>query len=75
MIQSKADLKHYLEQDRIALYKTRKKPRIAGDEIWRNSKEFVFHYSAPCGRTKERHVFFVVIPPRKPPPQAETPDD
>ena len=34
MIQSKADLKHYLEQDRIALYKTRKKPRIAGDEIW-----------------------------------------
>ena len=48
---------------------------IAGDEIWRNSKEFVFHYSAPCGRTKERHVFFVVIPPRKPSPQAETPDD
>ena len=34
MIQSKADLKHYLEQDRIALYKTRKRPRIAGDEIW-----------------------------------------
>ena len=34
MIQSKADLKRYLEQDRIALYKTRKKPRIAGDEIW-----------------------------------------
>ena len=34
MIQSKADLNHYLEQDRIALYKTRKKPRIAGDEIW-----------------------------------------
>ena len=34
MIQSKADLKRYLEQDRIALYKTRKRPRIAGDEIW-----------------------------------------
>ena len=34
MIQSKADLKRYLEQDRIALYKNRKKPRIAGDEIW-----------------------------------------
>lgn len=34
MIESKADLKRYLEQDRIALYKTRKKPRIAGDEIW-----------------------------------------
>ncbi|MBR0413681.1 MAG: serine acetyltransferase [Clostridia bacterium] len=34
MIQSKADLKHYLEQDRLALYKTRKRPRIAGDEIW-----------------------------------------
>lgn len=35
MIQSKADFKHYLEQDRIALYKKRTKPRIAGDEIWR----------------------------------------
>ena len=35
MIQSKADLKRYLEQDRIALYKSRKRPRIAGDEIWR----------------------------------------
>ena len=34
MIESKADLKRYLEQDRIALYKTRKRPRIAGDEIW-----------------------------------------
>ena len=34
MIQSKADLKRYMEQDRIALYKTRKRPRIAGDEIW-----------------------------------------
>ena len=34
MIQSKADYERYLEQDRIALYKTRKKPRIAGDEIW-----------------------------------------
>ena len=35
MIKSKADLKYYLEQDRIALYKSSKKPRIAGDEIWR----------------------------------------
>ena len=35
MIKSKADLKYYLEQDRIALYKTSKRPRIAGDEIWR----------------------------------------
>lgn len=34
MIKSKADLKYYLEQDRIALYKTAKKPRLAGDEIW-----------------------------------------
>ena len=34
MIKSKADLKYYLERDRIALYKKRKKPRIAGDEIW-----------------------------------------
>jgi serine O-acetyltransferase len=35
MIQSKADLKRYLEQDRIALYRKSKRPRIAGDEIWR----------------------------------------
>lgn len=34
MIKSKADLKRYLEQDRIALSKDRKRPRIAGDEIW-----------------------------------------
>jgi len=34
MIESKADLKRYLDQDRIALGKTRKRPRIAGDEIW-----------------------------------------
>ena len=34
MIQSKADLKRYLEQDRIALNKKTKRPRLAGDEIW-----------------------------------------
>lgn len=34
MIQSKSDLKYYLEQDRIALGKMTKRPRIAGDEIW-----------------------------------------
>lgn len=34
MIESKADLKYYLEQDKIALGKTTKRPRIAGDEIW-----------------------------------------
>lgn len=34
MIQGKDDLKYYLEQDRIALGKKTKRPRIAGDEIW-----------------------------------------
>ena len=34
MIKSKDDLKYYLEQDRIALYKKTKRPRPAGDEIW-----------------------------------------
>ena len=34
MIKSKSDLRYYLEQDRIALRKTTKRPRIAGDEIW-----------------------------------------
>ena len=35
MIKSKADLKYYLEQDRIALYRHTKRPRPAGDEIWK----------------------------------------
>lgn len=35
MIESKADLKRYLEQDKIALRKNKKRPAIAGDEIWR----------------------------------------
>ena len=35
MINSKSDLKRYLEMDRIALGCTRKKPKIFGDEIWK----------------------------------------
>ena len=34
MIESKADLKRYLEQNRIALRKTKRRPSLAGDEIW-----------------------------------------
>ena len=34
MIESKADFKRYLEQDKIALRKTKKRPAVAGDEIW-----------------------------------------
>lgn len=34
MIQSKDDLKRYLEQDRLALYKQKTRPAPAGDEIW-----------------------------------------
>lgn len=35
MINNKQDLKEYLEQDRIALHQTRKKPKFFGDEIWK----------------------------------------
>ena len=36
MIQTKAELREYLEQDRIALYRTgRKRPKLFGDEIWK----------------------------------------
>lgn len=35
MICSKEDLIYYLEQDRIALGKSRKRPRIIGDYIWK----------------------------------------
>ena len=56
MIQSKADYKHYLEQDRIALYKKTKRPRIAGDEIWqyerllRKTEYFMNCHKTPVGK-------------------------
>ena len=56
MIQNKADYKRYLEQDRIALYKTRKRPRIAGDEIWqyerllRKTEYFMNCHKTPIGK-------------------------
>ena len=56
MIKSKADLKYYLEQDRIALYKTAKKPRLAGDEIWqyeillRKTEYFMNCKKSPIGK-------------------------
>lgn len=56
MIKSKADLKYYLEQDRIALYKTAKRPRLAGDEIWqyeillRRTEYFLNCKKTPIGK-------------------------
>lgn len=35
MIKNKKDLNYYLEQDRIALGITRKRPNLFGDEIWK----------------------------------------
>ena len=36
MIQTKSDLKYYLEQDAVALRcETRKRPKLFGDEIWK----------------------------------------
>ena len=35
MIKTKEDLKYYLECDRLALGKTRRTPKVFGDEIWK----------------------------------------
>ncbi|QNF27381.1 serine O-acetyltransferase [Metabacillus elymi] len=35
MIKSKEELINYLAKDKIALYKTYKRPKLIGDEIWR----------------------------------------
>ena len=35
MIKNKADYKYYLERDRIALRRTRKRPPLIGEEIWK----------------------------------------
>lgn len=35
MIKSKEDLKYYLECDRVALFQTRKHPKLFGDLIWK----------------------------------------
>ena len=35
MITSKEELSRYLEQDRLALHQTRKRPHLTGDEIWK----------------------------------------
>lgn len=35
MITNKEELRFYLEEDRVALNKKRKKPRVIGDEVWR----------------------------------------
>lgn len=35
MIKNRSEYKYYLEQDRIALGKKRKRPKIFGDEIWK----------------------------------------
>lgn len=35
MIKSKADLKYYLEKDRIALGMERKRPKVFGNEVWK----------------------------------------
>ncbi|EJG1636725.1 serine acetyltransferase [Vibrio alginolyticus] len=34
MIESKSELKFFLEEDRIQLNKARRKPRLIGDEVW-----------------------------------------
>jgi len=64
MIQSKADYKRYLEQDRIALYRKTKRPRIAGDEIWqyerllRKTEYFMNCHKTPIGKAYSVYLHF-----------------
>ena len=44
------------------------------DELRKNTRQFVFSYSAPYGKEKKRDIFFVVIPPRKAAFQANRPE-
>ena len=64
MIQSKADYKRYLEQDRVALYKKTKRPRIAGDEIWqyeillRKTEYYMNCHKTPIGKAIATFLHF-----------------
>ena len=64
MIQNKADYKHYLEQDRLALYKKTKRPRIAGDEIWqyerllRKTEYYMNCHKTPIGKAISVYLHF-----------------
>ena len=49
--------------------------KINATELRNNAETFTFRFKAPLGKLKERRISFVVIPPRKPSPQAKTPDD
>lgn len=49
MINSKSDLKYYLEMDKKALGKTTKNPRLFGDEIWRYQRALrMYEYYLNC---------------------------
>ena len=53
-----------MEQDRLALYKTRKKPRIAGDEIWqyerllRRTEYYLNCHKTPLGKAYGVYLHF-----------------
>ena len=44
---------------------------IDAAKLRKNAKKFNFTYAAPYGKTKERQISFVVIPPRKPSSQPQ----
>lgn len=53
MIQSRNDLIHYLEMDRLALGKTKKKPSLLGDEIWKFQR--IYRKYEFCCNTKSKY--------------------
>ncbi len=57
MIESKEDLKRYLEMDRFAYHTDRKHPRFFGDDIWK----FLIALRKQEYYTNVKSVFFSII--------------
>lgn len=62
MIRSKADLRFYMEADRIALGITRKRPRLFGDEIWKFQRLLrLLEFLTNTKRTWVGKAFYCVV--------------
>lgn len=68
MIKSKEDLRYYLEQDRLALWQTKKKPGIIGDEIWKLQillRKCEYVHNCKHGILGKIHLLFLKLRYRK----------
>lgn len=61
MINSKEKLVEYLEKDKIALFKTYKRPKLIGDEIWKFQIIYrKYEYARNC-LTKKIHLPYLIL--------------